>query len=76
MNARDFAKTHHTDQEWVAAMGDRHAHVLTPGQQGTYSGFKATVVRHYHNGMYDIQTAGGVACVDGSHFVPATGGAA
>ena len=42
---------------------------LTPGQIGTYSGFRAVVVRHYSGNMYEIRVPGGLVCVDASHFV-------
>ena len=42
--------------------------VLAPGQQGTYSGFPATVLRHYDGNLYEIRVPGGVACVDAADF--------
>ncbi len=44
---------------------------LERGQRGTYSGFAATIIRHYDGNMYEIRLPGGVACVDVTHFVPA-----
>ncbi len=72
MNAKEFAKTHSTDNDWVDAMVNHGLDcvVLTPGQKGTYAGFKATVIRHYRNGMYEMRVPGGVSCVDGRDFEP------
>lgn len=36
------------------------------GQAVTYGEFKATIVRHYSEGMWEIRLAGGIACVTGS----------
>lgn len=47
--------------------------ILTPGQRGAYSGFPATVVRHYDGNMYEIRVPGGLTCVDASFFVPEAG---
>ena len=71
MTAQEFAKTNQTDADWVAAMGDRQITALATGQRGTYSGFSATVIRHYHNGMYEIRVPGGPICVCCTAFVPA-----
>lgn len=73
MPAVEFAKSHSCDPDWVQAMADqgREAVVLSPGQRGTYSGFAATVVRHYANGMYEVRVPGGVTCISGESFVPA-----
>lgn len=50
--------------------------VLQPGQTGTYSGYRATVLRHYDGNMYEIRVPGGVVCVTASDFIPdATGSA-
>ena len=38
------------------------------GQRVRYAGFPATIVRHYFEGMWEIRTPGGVACVSGSHI--------
>lgn len=45
--------------------------ILKPGQQGTYAGFPATVVRHYDGNMYEIRVPGGVTCVAAEYFIPA-----
>lgn len=73
ITAAEFAKTHPHDADWVKAMEDAGLQpaVLSDGQRGTYSGFPATVVRHYRNDMYEIRVPGGVVCVDGRHFIPA-----
>lgn len=39
------------------------------GTTGTYSGFPATVARHYH-GMLELRVPGGLTCVDASSFIP------
>jgi len=72
MKAAEFAKTHRTDADWVASMDQRGLEpvVLFPGQRGTYSGFSVTVLRHYHNGIYEVHLASGAICIDGSYFVP------
>ena len=36
-----------------------------PGQKVKYDGFDATIVRHYHEGMWEIRVPGGVVCVSG-----------
>ena len=69
--AADFAKTHACDPDWVQAMGNKDVLLLESGTTGTYEGFEATVLRHYHNGMYEISLPGGAACVSGSEFCPA-----
>jgi len=71
MQAAEFAKTHQCDPDWIAAMGVRDVLAFNVGQRGTYSGFSATVLRHYRNGMYEVRVPGGVACISGSDFVPA-----
>lgn len=72
MTLEEFSKTHATDRDWVAIMAaeGREPIVLTPGQAGTCHGFPATVVSHYHNGMYEIRVPGGVTCVSASDFTP------
>ncbi len=45
--------------------------VVAPGTRGTYSGFPATVIRHYDGNMYEIRVPGGVICADISYFIPA-----
>lgn len=72
MKAVEFAKTHDCDPDWIRLMGDKDVVVLKPGQQGTYSGFEATVLRHYCNGMYVLGVPGGTTCVSGEYFVPKT----
>lgn len=44
--------------------------ILIPGQKGTTSGFKATVVRHYFENMYEVQLRSGLKCIDASEFIP------
>jgi hypothetical protein len=70
ITAAEFAKSHATDPDWVAAMGDQ---TITPWQQGdavTYSGFHGAIIRHYYNGMFEVRLTGGVACV-GHHDIKA-----
>lgn len=38
------------------------------GQHVRYSGFDAYVIRHYCEGMWEIRTPGGVACVSGAEL--------
>lgn len=71
MNAAEFAKTNRCDADWIAAMGSKDVRVLTAGQRGTYSGFGASVVRHYCNGMYEVRVPGGTACISASEFISA-----
>lgn len=47
-----------------------HAPTLKPGQEGTTSGFPATVVRHYEGRMYEVRVPGGVVCIDVGDFIP------
>jgi hypothetical protein len=70
MNAADFAKTHKCDADWIVAMGDREVKALRPGQAGTTSGFRATVIGHSINGMFDVRVPGGVCCISESDFTP------
>lgn len=70
VSASEFAKTHGCDPDWIAAMGDRKVLVLQPGQRGTYSGFEATILSHYWNGMYNVAVPGGRTCVSGTEFIP------
>jgi hypothetical protein len=70
ITAAEFAKSHATDPDWVAAMGSQ---TITPWKQGDavkYSGYEAAIIRHYHNGMFEIRLPGGVACV-GHHELKA-----
>lgn len=41
----------------------------TQGTKGTYSGFRAVFVRHYHGNMIEIRVPGGLVCVDMSEFI-------
>lgn len=43
--------------------------LLKPGQTGTYSGFPATVVRHYDSNMYEVRVPGGLTCIDAGDFI-------
>ena len=40
-----------------------------PGQAVTYGEFPATIVRHYHEGMWEIRLPGGLACVTGADIL-------
>ena len=44
---------------------------LTAGQKGSYSGFAATVVRHYSGNMYEVKVPGGLTVIDAADFVVA-----
>ena len=44
---------------------------LKPGTIGTYSGFSATIVRHYSGDMYEIRVPGGLICTDAAYFIVA-----
>jgi hypothetical protein len=72
MTLAQFAQTHATDSDWLAHMRTtgRSPIVLNPGQRGTYSGFPATVLRHYCNSMYVIRVPGGETCVSATDFAP------
>ncbi len=39
-----------------------------PGQAVRYGDYDATVVRHYYEGMWEIRTPGGLACVSGAEL--------
>jgi len=39
------------------------------GQQVKYSGFDATVIRHYFDGMWEIRLPGGVSVVSGADII-------
>jgi hypothetical protein len=41
------------------------------GQVGTYSGFRAVIVRHYSGTMYEVRVPGGVVCIPACDFIPA-----
>jgi hypothetical protein len=43
--------------------------ILAPGTRGTFSGFSASIVRHYDGNMYEIRVPGGVICADVSGFI-------
>ena len=78
VTAREFATTHRCSSDWVHAMGDKLVPILKRGQQGTKSGYEATVIRHYQNGMYEVRVPGGEVCIDYGDFklpqsdIPAT----
>lgn len=40
-----------------------------PGQQVTYGEFQATVIRHYHEGMWEIRVPGGITCVSAADLI-------
>jgi hypothetical protein len=70
MNATQFAANHATDADWVAAMNDANlnAIVWNAGDKVAYSGFAATVIRHFRNGMYEIRLASGETVVDARYL--------
>ena len=68
ITAQEFAKTNRTDADWVQAMGSTTLIAWKTGDAVEYSGFEGSVVRHYHNGMFEVRLPGGVACVDGSNL--------
>ena len=41
-----------------------------PGTAGTTSGYEATIVRHYYEGMYEVRVPGGVCCIPACDFIP------
>ena len=45
---------------------------FTPGQAVHYGEWEGTVVRHYHQGMWEVRLAGGLACVSGADLVTAS----
>lgn len=63
ITATEFAKSHTTDADWVAAMGDKKITAWKQGDKVTSIGYAGTIVRHYHNGMFEVRLPGGVACV-------------
>jgi len=71
--ATQFAASHTADVDWVTAMNDANldAIVWNAGDKVTYSGFAATVVRHFRNGMYEIRLASGETVVDARHLIAA-----
>lgn len=68
VSAAEFAKSHRCDSDWVSAMGNRLVPVLYAGLSGTTSGYEATILGHYSNGMYDVRLPGGVKCIGASEF--------
>lgn len=72
VSATEFAKTNSVDADWVQHMeaAGRRVVVLEPGQKGMCNGYPATVLHHYHNGMYEVRLASGVTCVDALRFTP------
>lgn len=55
VSASEFAQTHPCDPDWIALMGEKLVPVLPKGLRGTSSGYEATVVEHYRNGMYEVR---------------------
>lgn len=39
------------------------------GQAVMCNGFRGTIVRHYHEGMWEVRVPGGVCCTSGHHLV-------
>jgi hypothetical protein len=68
VSAAEFAKTHTCSPDWIAAVGQNLVPVLTTGQRGTTSGYEASVVRHYSDGMYEVRVPGGVTCISWQDF--------
>jgi hypothetical protein len=66
VTAAEFAKSHNVDSDWVTAMNGKLITLWERGDQIQYSGFQGSIVRHYHNGMFEIRLASGIACVDHS----------
>lgn len=71
MKAKEFSESNACDKDWVEEMGDLEVINLSIGQKGSWSGFPATVLRHYRNGMYEVKTAGGTSVIDAKHFIAA-----
>ena len=44
---------------------------FTVGQAVTYNGFSGVIVRHYHEGMWEVRLPGGLVCVSGANIIPA-----
>lgn len=40
------------------------------GQRVAYGEFEAVIVRHYHEGMWEIRMSSGMTCVSGSYLKP------
>ena len=70
ISAQEFARTHSCDQDWLALMAGEQVPTWKPGQRGTYSGFPATIRRHYQNGMWEVRVPGGEVCISASNFIP------
>ena len=68
VSASQFARSHKCDPEWVAAMGNSMVPVLCSGLVGKTSGYSATVLQHYVNGMYEVRVPGGVTCISWQDF--------
>ncbi len=68
VSATEFAENHRCDPDWVAAVGEHLVPLLYAGLAGTSSGYEATILRHYANGMYEVRLPGGVACISSSDF--------
>ena len=41
---------------------------FTTGQRVSYGDFQGTIVRHYHEGMWEVRLPGGVVCVTGAYL--------
>ncbi len=41
------------------------------GQRVTYGEFSGTIVRHYHEGMWEVRLPGGIVCVSGANLIAA-----
>lgn len=40
------------------------------GQAVMHGEFRGVIVRHYHEGMWEVRLPGGVVCVSGARIVP------
>lgn len=70
MKAQEFVRQFPCDPDWVKAVADRDIPVYRRGEHITYNGRPAVIYGHYHNGMYEIKTPGGIACVSCFDFFP------
>lgn len=43
---------------------------LTSGTKGTTSGFLATFIRYYSEGMIEVRVPGGITCIPVADFIP------
>lgn len=43
---------------------------FSPGQRVRCGDFPGVVVRHYHEGMWEVRMPGGIACVSGASLTP------